>query len=509
MYRCKQQGAALIILVVLMVLTAATLYITNYSVDRSRLIRQSSTASSLIKAKEALLSYAAIFYESQNNRIGIYGLLPCPETRSSTGEGLSAMNCGNRYANTIGRLPWNNLDIPPVKDGAGECLWYAVTGGFKNQVGTNRNSLMHNEDSLGMFELFDENGNLIKGSVPEDRVVAVIIAPGTALTSQRRPRQTSDPFCRQTFIRANNNIDEYLEDINGIDNSDVNIQADQIDQFATLTSAKELDDFNDRIITITQREIFNAINRHIVANAPPPPAVRQGLFSARMNILTEALALCVRANMVGFGPNASLPWAAPLALGADYRISASYTDNIGRLNFGRYPFDITNFNPIPPDIFTACNAITLQANLNTLDPVNNHPVINLSNPADEYRILWGNWKDHFFYAVSNDFNGAGNGDCSVPGSCYNNTGDTIRYHAMVIFSDAALNAGVFNQRRRSTPPEPNGSFGPLDSKDDPDNYLETIPNIAGSGVYTLDPNGNDIMYCLVNPVPAPGVQVCQ
>lgn len=499
MFIKNQQGAALILLVVAIILTATTVFVTRFSTDKLKLNKQASTNKALMKAKKALLSHAASYYETQLNRAGRYGYLPCPETASSSAEGIAQLNCG--LGNSIGRLPWNNLTIEPLKDSAGQCLWYAVSYSNKNIP----NSLMLNEDTPGMFEVYDENGTLIHNGLPENRIVAVIIAPGAELSGQSRPAPNGS-LCNYNFQQANNNADAFLDSINGIDNSNVSTSADQIDHFATLNSVKDLSNFNDRIVTITQQEIFNAIRRQVNRNN-----TNQTLQEARIRILTEALAWCLIANADDSSGARALPWPAPIALTNDYRVDESYDDTGVRSIFGRYPFDIRSFDGSVTNIFDNCNGINLTINNNLLpNEIGDPSPIDLSDTAAanirEYRNLWENWKDHFFYAVSNDFDGStGNGNCSTAANCYRNSNSVPdRYAGIVIFSGAALNN--FNQLRRAVPPEVSGSVLVQDSKDDVTNYLEASLPVTGSGVFILNGTGNDIAYCLNDD--ATGVEAC-
>lgn len=45
--------------------------------------------------------------------------LPCPNTGAP--EGVAAASCPGTVR---GRLPWRTLGLPPLRDAAGECLWY-------------------------------------------------------------------------------------------------------------------------------------------------------------------------------------------------------------------------------------------------------------------------------------------------------------------------------------------------------------------------------------------------
>lgn len=274
----KQKGAALIVLVLAFLMATAVLVITNFSIDKGKIGYEKRTSQALAKAKETLISYAVSYYE--HNSSGQYGFLPCPEMFDSTpapNEGNERGNCDNKHEHSIGRLPWKTLDIEPLKDGSGECLWYAVSGVYKNGSGIEAD--MHNEDSAGMFQIKDENNNIFKGKTPEERVVAVVIAPGSALAGQNRPSASPNYYCKVNAYDANTNIAEYLDVIGADDNASLD-DPELLDTFVTAQSLQN-QNINDRIITITQEEIFTAIRK-------------SRYFQKRAHTLTEAIAVCVK-----------------------------------------------------------------------------------------------------------------------------------------------------------------------------------------------------------------------
>ena len=274
----SQQGAALLLFFMAILLAGTIFTITNLSVVTSHSSTEQATSDALSKAKEALISYAVSNYERVGTG-GWYGFLPRPETPSAASEGNVVANSEageNRYDHVIGRLPWKHMDIEPLKDGSGECLWYAVSGDYKH--GGSIRSEMLNEDSPGMFELYDENANPLKAGAAANRVVAVVIAPGARLAALGQTRQPADPalFCN---VAPNNVVaTDYLEVVGPHDNA-VFDDIQNIDTFVTARNQQN-QNINDRIITITQEEIFSAIRN-------------SQSFISRMNRLTESVALCV------------------------------------------------------------------------------------------------------------------------------------------------------------------------------------------------------------------------
>jgi len=554
MFKNNQQGAALLLLLLIIIVAGTTLVVTNFSVDRSRELQHSNTATALAKAKEALIAYAVTFHDTSvgTNRAGLMGFLPCPDDNTNN-EGVNATaGCGNQYESYLGRLPWKTLGIDALKDSSGSCLWYVVSGEYKNigqidrgnlnaAAGLGRNEML-NEDSNGSFTLFDQNGNQLKGNAPDDRVVAVIIAPGRALAGQNRAIPVVNTQCGGDYTAAN-----YLETFNGVDNRSITTGAlHSIDDFITSDRVNN-NALNDRMITITQREIFDEIKR-------------RNNFDLMMQNTTEALAACIAeygknnpgtgcdlnicldqcddsrdacrdncdairdACIAGGGSNGAcnsargqcysgcngsrnscrtvcntnctlggggniyrLPWPALMNFnGVDYRDSTAYAEDTA-ITVGRFPVDVTISNGrtgnAGMDSYLLedgiCNSVTAQ-NIN----------LNTNPPNSIERRIWQNWKDHFFYVVAEDF-ASDAANSPTPTSCATATNcitvDTNNFAAAVFFSSARTGNQI-----RTVPPND------ADTKRVLGNYLEG-DNIDGDNVYETNitnPNVNDTAFCI-------------
>lgn len=335
--RNKQRGVALLIIALILGLATAGFFFSKFSARNIEQERAAETTAALAEAKAALLGFAMSFEVSNSGR---YGFLPCPEVRLTFGlEGSASSPCGDTYASSIGRLPWRSLRSPPWRDGDKECLWYAVSGAYKNSATANHPSgnTMHNADSLGQFSIVTEDGTILAGATPETRAVAVIFSSGRPFASQDRTRVTGLEQCPGNYIAAN-----YLDSVGGISNAAVQSTNDRVDTFV-VSSRRE--NFNDRLVFITRDEIFSFL-------------INRASFETAINGLTERIAMCFTTTLAGFGP-------ANLNL-ADYRRNNEYV-SMATLTRGRVPRDVTN-----------C------------------PGWSQSQIA-----LWRNWKDHFFYARCN------------------------------------------------------------------------------------------------------------
>ena len=225
-------------LLVLGALGAVGWLLSHQTSAASRQLRQDmQTAHALAVAREALIGFAAT-YRSKEHPDADFGYLPCPDL---DGDG-SSETCGTKDQTSVGRLPYLTLNLPDLRDGAGECLWYAVAGGVKN----NPKPDVLNWDSTGRFRLHDTGGTAI--ALPGDQTglaAALVIAAGPPRAGQHRSagpaRCGGDPEAR--------NIQHYVEALGATAGSGI------ID----VRPGTEASD--DRVATITTGDIHSQLKR--------------------------------------------------------------------------------------------------------------------------------------------------------------------------------------------------------------------------------------------------------
>jgi hypothetical protein len=143
--------------------------------------KQSINQQVLTQAREALLAYVAVSSDPANV-LTQKTRLPCPD-RDGDGAADTApdsSNCGIARQPATGLLPWKTLGLAPLRDADGECLWYAVSGDFKDAVDPAATTPV-NADSDGAITVVNEAGNNLA-----TKLVAVVFAPGAKLSSQVR-----------------------------------------------------------------------------------------------------------------------------------------------------------------------------------------------------------------------------------------------------------------------------------------------------------------------------------
>ena len=177
----SQSGIALTLFLIIFVLGAAALLLSdlNNSSTKFRLEDQAQTALALAQAKEALLGFAMTYAKTHPGQP--QGYLLCPD---NDGDGTADPPCSTKGNSVIGRFPWRTLGLPPLRDGSGECLWYAVSGTYKDNPKDIDNLLT--SDSDGLFIVKNVKDQLIAGATDIDRAIAIIFAPGKALEVQNR-----------------------------------------------------------------------------------------------------------------------------------------------------------------------------------------------------------------------------------------------------------------------------------------------------------------------------------
>ena len=208
-----QQGAALIILMVLLVLGALaglTYVMTSLTPHAIEARRAEQTAVALRAAREALLGHALTHRERQaaqdTNSSGaddaaLYGFLPLPDRGESlsrnadldpdppcVGEGCAMVN--SNFVPTgdtlvVGRFPWKFLGTAPLRDGQGECLWYAVAATHRE---VNATVATMNWDTLASPDILLGSGlSDFTATAAHDRPLAVIFSPDPAFDNGRTP----------------------------------------------------------------------------------------------------------------------------------------------------------------------------------------------------------------------------------------------------------------------------------------------------------------------------------
>lgn len=324
--------------------------------QRAKLEEPRKTSKALAEAKAALIGYAVSREIDPNctapgDNCSRPGDLPCPDL-TSDGGAENVPICGTHdgqgeggQSRQLGRLPWKDLRLPDLRDGAGERLWYAVSTNFKvnarSRCTTPSNAGCLNSDSSGTITVKNQDGSYRHDGrndadgYTKSGAVAVVIAAGPPLRrvgygeQDRTCTSTCDP---RDFLEVGNGEDNAnFEDSDtdgdgdGDGSPDGFIQGDVLDSNGTII-------LNDRLLPITYRDLVPLLEKRVVG---------------------EALS-CLRAYAGAHGGR--VPWAAsvedvscppPPPDAADNCYSDDYSPGLGREpdRFGRLadrPFNQTS-----------------------------------------------------------------------------------------------------------------------------------------------------------------------
>lgn len=217
-----QQGAAALIMLIILVLGASYLFVSAFNRSSSQMERDRITVAALAQAKQALVGRAA----TDDNRPGT---LPCPDT---DGSGNAHLLSGNNCPKNIGRLPWRTLGLPDIRDGDGERLWYALSPAYRD------------DDSAEPVNPFETPPDLTLDSPGgAGQYAALIIAPGASICGQDRNGDNNDPAHYLELSNADGDNDYVSRPGGGSDCQSSN--------------------FNDKLIGITPAELRIVTHRRI------------------------------------------------------------------------------------------------------------------------------------------------------------------------------------------------------------------------------------------------------
>ena len=227
----KQRGSMVVALLAALVLFATYAMFRSLDIAAVRVERERATNEALARAKEALVAYAA----SDTNRPGE---LPCPDVDDDGAATPGVDYIGSACASLIGRLPWKTLDLPDLRDDSGERLWYALSDDF--HAG---GSVALNSDTA--FRTGNTSLTLT-GKQAAANIVALVFAPGAPVTRD-------DTASLQNRSAAGNlNAANYLDIVNGEDNSDAN---------RVFVAADQTQNFNDRALPVHSDDIMALVQR--------------------------------------------------------------------------------------------------------------------------------------------------------------------------------------------------------------------------------------------------------
>lgn len=302
MQRARGFVSLLMLLVLLSAGSALLLRALNQKTASAAQAAASSRAA-LATAREALLGYAVRYPDTPGVALTAGpGRLPCPDTRLDRGDPLGAADspCAQATGTETGRFPWHTLGLPELRDGTGAPLWYAVSNNFRAHL----TGALNNE-TRGTFKLDD--------CTREQDIVALVIAPGTALEGQQR---RGPVFDAAAYLEGDNasrgdGCFSRLKD------------AAHNDEILAITRADLMQGVEQRVL----REVGNALSRYVRAHGVLPwlspwrsaenpswagtPGTLRGQLPLRLREAGNADPHGVASSAFAFDADFALDWTLP------------------------------------------------------------------------------------------------------------------------------------------------------------------------------------------------------
>ncbi len=212
----KQQGAALIIITLVLVLTISSALLAGFDIKSQTIAREQQTINALSQAKQALINFA-LLSDQITGSPGV-GYLPCPD---QNGDGLSDEPCGVAGESVEGWLPWQTLGTKILRDSDRTCLRYVVSGDYKINPINLVSPLTRTPPTPGHFVIHDESNTVRVGTLPAERGLAVIFASHNSVAGQSRTIGAGPAtHCGSNSLGAAvNRANNYLENLNNVDNA--------------------------------------------------------------------------------------------------------------------------------------------------------------------------------------------------------------------------------------------------------------------------------------------------
>jgi len=360
----RQSGAALLAFALLLVVSFSAVLLAMVSKQRSIGEHAIANATVFQKASDALLGYALSYPEISGNPNIVPGRLPCPDF---DGDGDADSPCNGASQTSIGWLPWRTLGIPPLRDHSGTCLWYVVSGQFKQDAGLSPSS-----ESDGMIIVEDTGGNRLIGAVDNSRAMALLMAPGRILGSQNRTAPVASlTECGATGNAPINNPGNYFDTLGNYNNA-------------------------------------SGTKSGVTAGVPgsdPLPA----------NVASIFLSTQVASSETSIDFNDQLGWIQPSDYAEVYRRMDRWVANrvrrcvlaYGAANSGRYPWAAMLDDTAPIDFFDDNNQRFGRIPAVLSDTVSANPGMSANWPTDPLDSTatcfnwgwWSEWRNQVFYSV--------------------------------------------------------------------------------------------------------------
>ncbi|MBI5919087.1 MAG: hypothetical protein HY849_06915 [Nitrosomonadales bacterium] len=458
----EQQGVALMLLLVALVLGSLSLLVGTFVRQVAQPERDRRNAEALAQLKLTLLGRAA-------TDASLPGSLPCPD---ANGDGSADLLAGNDCPSYLGRAPYRTLGIPEPTDADGETLWYALSRSFRDD-----NSNVIDSDTAGELSLNGGPGEF----------AAILFAPNTALAGQSRASSSApcaasgitqaETLCATSYLEGGNATRNYVRRTTDASFNDqvLEIRANEVLRLTEARIAREIKACLDDYAAVSAARypwpapIADTANQRGAVStyfgripAQPRTLTAGTVLDANMDTLLDALAAQffaldryaasnTAANRTALKNAGLILDASALATAQSSQpaLPAALTSNASAA--GKAAQELAKS---PPNSSIATVRLLLQTTVSGLigAGVPLSPGMSQSWPASCSHVgtaYWSHWRNAVFYQLAAGEQPGGSG-CSPGVSCLslNGSGD---YRAMVIVAGKMLD-GQSPRNPIATPP---------------------------------------------------------
>lgn len=289
-------------------MSAMTYLVSSLTPEILEARRAQKTNAALAQARDALIGYALQYRDQKAAQdpqvLGVmYGYFPLPDLGSSRNSNAIDTDCYQKEGcqaynynfpdpalsdTVIGRFPWRSLGTGPLRDGHGECLWYAVSGSHQSI------KLMTpmNWDTLGQLDYVKlDAGALVAEQVAaHSRPVAIIFSPGPALASRNTSTTDVVDECGGNYAVSNyleaTSLAPVFSSTNGA-SGDTSGQPKSLSTKGKLLSGEALL-ANDVGLPVTSDTLFGSLRKN-------------AYFRTDINTMLERMVSCLRDSTIPVG----------------------------------------------------------------------------------------------------------------------------------------------------------------------------------------------------------------
>ena len=255
---------ALMVMLTLLTLWGLNLFIGQFSAAQFNAMRAQTLATALAKAKEALIGNTV-----REPSLSDAGYLELPDLGTAfvvvtEGQASGTFSGDGKDLSVAGKIPWKTLATAPLRDGSGECLWYVVSGRFKNDSPNLRTDIL-NWDTQGQIDVINRHGLTIATGL-----AALVVAPGPVLPGQSR--SLGDP----AYVQCGGNYDarNYMDAYDS-----ANAISGEFNYFSGSTNHRAALDSSNKRFVMTASEHYNDTFLYITVDDIFAPIIRRSDFA--------------------------------------------------------------------------------------------------------------------------------------------------------------------------------------------------------------------------------------